>query len=55
MGVAWSQLFNAAIAANCHWRLWVEFPEYIEGGGKREKRETVQHTTAGDQAILRNL
>ncbi|EFX73890.1 hypothetical protein DAPPUDRAFT_252599 [Daphnia pulex] len=25
-GVAWSQLFNAAIAANCRWRLGVGFP-----------------------------
>ncbi len=33
-GVAWSELFNDAIAANCRWRLEVRFPEYIEGGGE---------------------
>jgi hypothetical protein len=30
--VAWSQLFNAAIAANCRWRMRVGFHEYTEGG-----------------------
>jgi hypothetical protein len=32
--IAWSQLFNTAIATNCRWRLGVGIPEYIEGGGR---------------------